>query len=139
MTQMHQRISVSMDVMATRIANISRPQKQLVDETELGKPHILDSVQLNWSKWSRLKENFLTDVLDEAFRVVTEFAGETESELKKNDIVEMFGQSAYELDRIEDVRYKKGHGYMALMALTEEAAQDIVKGAEAGNGAVASR
>ena len=135
MTQMH----VSMDVMATRIANISRPQKQLVDETELGKPHILDSVQLNWSKWSRLKENLLTDVLDEAFRVVTEFAGETESELKKNDIVEMFGQSAYELDRVEDVRYKKGQWYIALMALTEEAAQDIVKGAEAGNGVVATR
>ena len=84
-------------------------------------------------------ENFLTGVLGVEFRVVTEVAGETESELKKNDIMEMFGQSAFELDRVEDVRYKKGQWYMALMALTEEAAQDIVKGAEAGNGAVASR
>ena len=62
-------------------------------------------------------ENFLTGALGVEFRVVTVFAGETESELKKNDIMEMFGQSAYELDRIEEVRYKKGHGYMALMAL----------------------
>ena len=89
--------------------------------------------------WSRLMENFLTGVLGVAFRVVTEFAGETGSELKKNDIVEMFGENADEFDRIEDVRYKKGHKYMALMALTEEEAQDIVKGAEADNGAVAWR
>ena len=84
-------------------------------------------------------ENFLTGVLGVEFRVVTVFAGETESELEKNDIMEMFDQSACEFDRIEEVRYKKGHGYMALMALTEEEAQDIVKGAEADNGAVAWR
>ena len=81
----------------------------------------------------------MTGVLGVAFRVVTEFAGETESELKKNDIEEMFGENAYELDRIEDVRHKKGHEYMALMAFTEEEPQDIVKGVEADNGVVASR
>ena len=84
-------------------------------------------------------ENFLTGVLGVAFRVVTEFAGETGSELKKNDIVEMFGENADELDSIEDVRYKKGQWYMALMPLTEEEPQDIVKGVEADNGSVASR
>ena len=84
-------------------------------------------------------ENFLTSVLGEACRVVTEFAGETESELKKNDIQEMFGENADEFDRIEDVRYKQGHGYMALMTITEEEPRDIVKGVDADNGAVASR
>ena len=52
-------------------------------------------------------ENFLTGVPGVEFRVVTEYVGETVSELKKNDIMEMFGQSAYELDRIEGCKIQE--------------------------------
>ena len=82
-------------------------------------------------------EHVVIGVLSEEFRVVIEFAGETESELKKNELNP--SEDADGLDRIEDVRYKCGHWFMAEMALTEAVPQDVVKGVEADNGAVAWR
>ena len=110
-----------------------------MDKKELGKPQMLDNVQVMRSNWSRLVDNFVKGVLGEPFRVVIKCAAETESEFKNNDIEEMFSENADRLDSIEDVRYKNRQWFMALMALTEEEPQDIVKGGEADNGAVAWR
>ena len=45
--EMHQRTFESMNVMSTRITNIIRTEKQLVDVKGLGKPQMFDNVQVN--------------------------------------------------------------------------------------------
>ena len=64
-------------------------------------------------------ENFVIGVLGDEFRVLIECAAEPESEQKKSDIGEMLGESADELDRIAEVRYKSGQWYSVLVLLTE--------------------
>ena len=70
-------------------------------------------------------------------RVVIEYALETESELKKKHIEEPCGKSADALDKIEVVSHKNGQWDLALVALTEEEARDLVMGV--GSGAEAWR
>ena len=64
--------------------------------------------------------------------------GERESMLTKNDIEQVLGSKADEIDQIEEVHHKNGHLYLALVALTDMESQVLVTGSAARNGAEAS-
>ena len=91
------------------------------------------------SKWSRSLQNYVIGVFGDGFRALIEHAAESEGEIKKTGVEELFGENADEIDKIEEIQYKSGQWYLALTALTEEESQDIVDGVEAGNGAEAWR
>ena len=54
---------------------------------------------------------------------------ESESVLTKNDITQVFGSNANDIDQIEEVHHKNGHWCLALVALTDEESKDRVTAA----------
>ena len=62
----------------------------------------------------------MVGIFGEEFRVLIEHVAESETEMKRSEIEDLFGEGADELDRIEEVHYKNSQWYLALVALTEE-------------------
>ena len=128
--QMQRQIVQTMDAMAEKIGGLSRqPRSTLMDVKGLGKPVQFNNNQEGWAKWSRSLENFVVGIFGDEFRVLIEHVAESETEMKRSEIEDLFGDGADELDRIEEVHYKNSQWYLALAALTEEESQDNATGA----------
>ena len=101
--QLHLQIMASMEAMTKRIEGLDKTKTTLVDVKGLGKPTVFNNSHEQWSKWSRSLQNYVIGVFGEGFRALIEHAAESEGDIKKTDVEELFGEGADEIDKIEDI------------------------------------
>ena len=117
----------------------SSGEKILVDVKGIGKPEVFRNNEGKFSGWARKVENFIVSIFGEEFRAVLEWSLTQDKEVTRADWDSVFGHSADDLDRVDNLEHKISQVYQALMSLTEEEGQDLVIGAGSGNGLEAWR
>jgi hypothetical protein len=117
-----------------------RTKVSLIDhKSSIGKPTVFTGKDEEYFyTWSVRTRNFISSIYPDCLELLI-WSLDQDDPISESDLDDMFGSSALEGERIEDLIYKVNQIYHALQGLTELEPFEIVENVELGNGAEAWR
>ena len=94
MPAMQKQMTDAMTTIARKLESMGKSKTTLMDVKGLGRPGMFNNTHEAWLKWSRSMENFVVGIFGEDMGNMIEHAAESETEVTKKDVDDIFGENA---------------------------------------------